>query len=295
MYDSRPLVLTSLLLLTAAIASAPLASQADTTRVMIAGTVIDPLRQPIEGAEVRVIGGKLSALTSAAGTFRLFAPRAKEILVQIRRPGYKAQLLKTDGEWSGTVLLEPGAFELPEVQVTARYAKPARYAGTAKYDDYFRRRRIGFGQFINREDIDRRQPQQTAQLLEGRAGIRVSLRQGDEPGGGGGTIISFLRCNEFPPKINVYIDGHKQIPARGIGMSTESPLDFMSRSATRQPDEAELAERREIRGAVGEMLSRVSPGDIELMEIFRGPGELPGEFNDGNCGAIAIWTRQGAR
>ena len=43
------------------------------------------------------------------------------------------------------MLLEPGKFELPEIEVTARYAKPARYAGTNKYDDYFRRRRIGFG------------------------------------------------------------------------------------------------------------------------------------------------------
>jgi hypothetical protein len=46
---------------------------------------------------------------------------------------------------------------------------------------------------------------------------------------------------------------------------------------------------------VGEMLDRINPGDIEMMEIYRGPGELPAEYNDGNCGAIAIWTRQGGR
>ena len=49
------------------------------------------------------------------------------------------------------------------------------------------------------------------------------------------------------------------------------------------------------RSIVGEMLSRVNPGDVELIEIFRGPGELPPEFNDGNCGAIAIWTRSGGQ
>jgi len=65
------------------------------------------------------------------------------VLLQLRRPGYRAQLLKLDGDWSGRVLLEPGVFELPEIKVTGRYAKPARYAGTTKYDDYFRRRRIG--------------------------------------------------------------------------------------------------------------------------------------------------------
>ena len=43
------------------------------------------------------------------------------------------------------------------------------------------------------------------------------------------------------------------------------------------------------------MLSRINPRDIELIEIFRGPGELPPEFNDGNCGAIMIWTKEGGR
>jgi hypothetical protein len=45
---------------------------------------------------------------------------------------------------------------------------------------------------------------------------------------------------------------------------------------------------------VGELLDRIKPSDIEMMEIFRGPSELPPEFNDGNCGAIAIWTRFGS-
>ena len=43
---------------------------------------------------------------------------------------------------------------------------------------------------------------------------------------------------------------------------------------------------------VGTILDRIPIGDIELIEIFRGPGELPPEFNEGNCGAISVWTRQ---
>ncbi len=35
-------------------------------------------------------------------------------------------------------------------------------------------------------------------------------------------------------------------------------------------------------------------GRLPLIEIFRGPGKLPGEFNDGHREAIAIWTRQAA-
>ena len=49
-------------------------------------------------------------------------------------------------------------------------------------------------------------------------------------------------------------------------------------------------------GAVGEMLSRVNQHDIENIEIYRGPAEVPPEINTetARCGgAIAMWTRRG--
>jgi len=167
------------------------------------------------------------------------------------------------------VVLEPGSYELPEVRVLARYAKPAAYAGTSKYDDYFTRRRLGLGQFISREDIDRRGPFQVAQMLEGKAGIKVSITPS-----GVGTAVSFARCREWPPKINVYLDGRKMIPRHYL-------------ESTRRAGG--------LGHPVGELLDRISVADVELIEIFRGPSELPPEFNDGNCGAISLWTRQGGR
>jgi hypothetical protein len=257
-----------------------LQAQTDTTRVMISGTVVDPERQPLEGVEVRLVGDSVRRFTSRAGTFRLYAQRGTELLLQFRRPGYNAQLLKLKGEWSGTVLMVPGAFELPDIQVNARNAKPAEYAGTTKYDDYFRRRRQGLGEFITREDIDRRNPLHTFEILDGRPGIRVQF-QPDR-----GTFVGFVRCNEYPPRINVYVDGNKLIPSGSARITgSESAIAGIGRQR-RDP---------EIAGIVGEMLSRVNPREIEFIEIFRGPGELPPEFNDGNCGAIVIWTRQGAR
>lgn len=252
--------------------TSPLWPQADTSRVRISGFVVDPMRQPIEGAEVRLAGTAIGTFSARDGAFSLMVPRAKESLVQVRRPGFRAQLLKFDGRWVGTVLLEPGRYELPEISVTARYAKPAAYAATYKYDEVFRRRRIGLGQFVSRDEIDKRGATEVGQLLEGKAGIRVSINPL-----GAGTSVVFARCN--PPKINGYLDGRKLIPRISDGYLAEGLPQAAS----------------SVRSLVGEMLDRVAVSDVEMIEIFRGPGELPGDFNDGNCGAISIWTRQGAR
>ena len=262
----------------------PLAAQADTSRVTISGTVIDPERKPIEGVEVHLVGDTTRHLTSAAGTFRLSAPRAAELLLLLRRPGFNAQLLRLKGDWSGVVLMVPGALTLPEIQVNAHNAKPAEYAYTTRYDDFFRRRRQGLGEFVMRDEIDKRNALYTSDILTGRAGIRVQT-QPDK----GLTSVEFARCNEYPPRINVYVDGNKLIPqdAAKIGaIGAQSAIVGIGGRKNRNP---------EIAGIVGEMLSRVNPRDIELIEIFRGPGELPPEYNDGNCGAIVIWTRQGGR
>ena len=282
----RPLVVFALL---NTIAPQVHALQADSGVSWISGVVVDPLRRPIEGAEIRIAKTSLATLSLANGSFRLAASIGDSVLVLVRRPGYKAQLLSIRAPWTGTVQLSPGAFELPEVQVTARYAKPAEYAGTTKFDDFFRRRRLGLGQFIDRAEIDRRSPTRVAEILQGRAGIRVDLRP---PGASGGTVVAFSRCNEFPPKINVYVDGRRQMPEGSVLRIVEgAPAPARGRTASGESDAMEAA-RREARAMVGTMLDRIPIGDIELIEIFRGPGELPPEFNEGNCGAISVWTRQ---
>ena len=267
-------------------------AQDDSTTVRIYGVVKDFSGHPIAGAEARILGTNISALTSDSGSFRLVVVRVPPVLLQVRRPGYQATLLRIEGSWSGTISLRPGVWVLPEVEVTAKSAKPVAYANTTRYDDFFHRRHLGFGEFITRDQIDRRGAQHTAQLLEGRPGIKVDFRWGEAASGGSNTIIAFARCNEYPPKINVYIDGHKMQPRVSLASEGSSGLGVINPMGASASD---VMRRREVRSLVGEMLERVNPSDIELMEIYRGPGELHAEFNDGNCGAIVIWTRLGGQ
>jgi outer membrane receptor for ferrienterochelin and colicin len=38
----------------------------------------------------------------------------------------------------------------------------------------------------------------------------------------------------------------------------------------------------------------VSPDQVEAIEVYRGPSEIPAEYsgNDAMCGVILIWTKQ---
>jgi len=272
-----PRVLTGLAL--SVVTATILSAQTDTSQIRISGTVIDPGNRPVAGAEVRLVATGQSAFTSDSGRFLLRVPRSKDMVLAVRRPGYRGQLIRFTEDWDGKVLLVPGPVQLPDIKVAAKYAKPAEYAGTTKYDDYFFRWRKGFGIFLDRNAIERRGALQTAQLLEGLAGVHVDIR-GMGPAG----AIWFSRCDEFPPKIDIYIDGRRLYaaqPSTGGGQSVLS-----QRPSPDAPESARVAN-----AVVAQMLERIPPSDIEMMEIFRGPGELPGEFNNGNCGAISIWTR----
>lgn len=258
-----------------AVYSTHAAAQSSDSLYRIQGTVLEPDGRPVPGVEVRPIPSGASVMTDQLGRFRVLLARHGTAALQFRRPGYRAQVIRFSGDWTGIVRLERGAYNLPEVGVTVRNAKPSQYAWTTKYDDYFRRARRGFGQFVGRDEIERRGALHVAQLLEGRAGIRVSFEPGTM-----NTSVFFARCNERPPRINVYLDGRKLIPPLAADIGS------LRADGRNEPEQ---------RSPVGDMLDRIAIGDVELIEFFRGPGELPAEFNDGNCGAISIWTRTGGR
>jgi hypothetical protein len=66
----------------------------------------------------------------------------------------------------------------------------------------------------------------------------------------------------------VFIDGVRQLPPK---------LELASGLTEDEP--------------VIDMLSRISPSDIEMIEVYRGAGEIPGVFHWDGCAVIAIWTR----
>jgi hypothetical protein len=210
-------------------------------------------------------------LSRADGTFSLVVPVRGEAVFLIRRLGYNPQALRmnlVDGSWRGQIVLVPGAQRLPDLEVAARYAKPARYSATTKYDGFFKRQKLGIGTFISRDQIEQMNAFHTIELLRGIAGIHVDIGTPTDPTT---ADIKIPRCESDDHKlgkVTVWIDGHMLIESRG-------------EDGRHGPGSAILAE----------LLQRIGPTDIEMVEVFRGPAQIPGEFHWDGCAAIAIWTR----
>ena len=256
-----------------ALAQAP---PADSIRLI--GLVHDAFQRPISSVEVILNRKSLAAVTNPAGFFSLLISRA-DSTIAFRRIGYRPLLLTLrplpQGGDTIMVRLASSGVELPEVIVTAPPSKPLRYAGTTKYDDVFHRRRIGLGNLITREMIDQRFGFSTAELLQGIPGIRYW--------NGPPKRLEFARCRE-PGGITIYVDGFRHNQAGSAAAAGSNPiLAIMSRAIPASPRYEDYPEI--------EVLSRVSPSDLEMVEVFRGPSEIPGAFHWNGCAVIALWTR----
>ena len=256
------------------LSSTSLHAQADSARAVVEGRVVDPDGAPIAGAEIVWQGDKRSVLTRADGSFSLSVPLRAETVVLVRRPGYSAQALRVDlttGIWRGTIVLTPGSLRLPDIEVAARYAKPAQYSGTTKYDDFFRRQKLGIGTFISREQIERMNAFHTIEILRGIPGIHVNV---GIPGDPETADIRIPRCESQDHrlgKVTVWIDGQMLIESN--------------------PAVADAGHYGVGSTNLAEQLQRIAPAGIEMVEVFRGPSQIPGEFHWDGCAAIVIWTR----
>jgi len=243
----------------------------------IRGTVMTIEGLPIAEAEIRIVGTSHAATSDPKGWFVISGLEKGEFVVQARRIGYKAQqfgarLWRDEEVKEVKIVLERGEYQLPELVVTARQLKPIEYGWTTRFDDFFRRRKVGLGVYLLRSDIERKGAAgRTPSLLAGIRGVSLRFRHH----GPSGTDVRIAGCD----RVSVWIDGNKQrYPdySKPFYKPTGGLVNF-------KPDTVPII--------TGSYLERVVPSQIELMEIYRGAAEMPAEFLDDSCAAIAIWTR----
>ncbi|MDQ3698292.1 MAG: TonB family protein [Gemmatimonadota bacterium] len=150
-----------------------LRAQANEASATIAGVVHDSLGAGLAGAEIAVPGTALLARSDGGGAFSLRNVPPGTVSLRVRRLGYHPL----------TVELAAAAREDASVRVTmARLAQDlapvvvrgvrGRYTGP--FAEFHRRREAGFGHFITRSEIERRNPIRLTDLLRHVPGIRIS-------------------------------------------------------------------------------------------------------------------------
>ena len=173
------------------------AFQAQTATII--ATVIDSAVTPLPGAIVQLVGTSHRGTTDVNGRTILFRVIPGRYTISIRHLGYtelKSTLATSAGVVEAVYTLVATPTDLQKVVVKASELKPDRYAGTTRYDAFYRRRSEGLGTFLTREMIDARRAQKSEDLLRMVTGVRIRYR-GSTP------FIQFLRCDN----VNVYIDG----------------------------------------------------------------------------------------
>ncbi len=163
----------------------------------VRGVVADSLGGAISGAQVVIQGSGAAMVTDAAGTFRFQRVSGGNVVLNVRRLGYRPGSVAVQHAATETtveVRLVAVAEVLPTVEVRRRgEVYDARLAG------YNARRTRRVGHFITREQLDRHDSPRFADVLRSIPGVVVRPLRGS---GGGRTISIRGNCSPL-----VFLDG----------------------------------------------------------------------------------------
>jgi hypothetical protein len=250
-----------------------------TSAQVLRGRVVEATTSmAVKGATIRVLGVDslpvVLGIADDSGKFTIDIPRAGAYRLEFSRIGYALRLSRPMQLDSGqayevnNVQLAPQAVAVAALPVAARALVPA-----LERNGFYARRQAGLGHYIDRAMIDQRAPLATTDLFSGVRGVRLT------PTTGGGYNV-FLRAGAAS---NIRTGGwcSPLVFVDGVPMSFDSNLPTNARGGrdNAQPYDFNL----------------MHPQDIEAMEIYRTPSEVPSRYSaaGGSCGVILIWRRLG--
>lgn len=226
----------------------------------VSGVVTGSDNRVLRDATVVLLGAAGTARTDSAGEFRIASLPAGSHTLEVRRIGFVPS--------HATVHLRPGRTARVRLHLTQPVVlldsvrvltdRVVRVDQTRGFED---RRRREHGVFIDRREIDRRAPTETADLLRGIPGVSERFTQT------AGTMAVSDRGAR-----SIYGD-------KGV-CATTVYLDGLLIPET-------------LNGATD--LDRwIKPREIEAIEVYAGPSQTPAEFNRpvSACGVVLIWSRE---
>ena len=132
----------------------------------------------------------------------------------------------------------------------------------ARLDGAYQRMAKGWGSYFTREQIDSLNPQDLTSLLMRLPGVRTN------------NGVEFVRC---------YHDAHVQVWVDGTRLTNYDRMVSIDVGKKREVHDNTL-------GAT-EVLRRIPPTAIQMMEVYNGSARIPVEFLVDACAVIVIWTK----
>ena len=125
---------------------------------------------PVAGAIVEMHGLGLRAVSDSAGAFHITGIPSGEHRVDLRALGFKAVAItvRIANDTTSVVRVALKAVPLPTLDVESGLRR-----GNERMRGFHDRRSSGFGRFLTREDIERRDVSDTKELLRGMPGVRL--------------------------------------------------------------------------------------------------------------------------
>lgn len=224
--------------------------------------------QPIPNAHIEIPSGQ-AWTTDSTGWATVTITRGLQ-RVKVRALGYQSldTALTVGAVNDGAYVLKLRLVELPRVEVRATMDKPARYANTSKFDEFYRRRAGSVGTFFTREDIEASGQTDAVELLRKVRGVRVTRQPQNRENK---LLLRFARCSVVELTPLPGMGG----PATGFGSQIAIFVNGI----------------RTDKNYALEVLDDFRTEHIEAMEVYSGPSQLPMEAMGDACAAIFIWTR----
>lgn len=216
--------------------------------------------KPMTGVEVTLTATGQSERSDSAGRFRITAVPSGFVHVRARALGFAFAdtVLMIEKDQSHSIALSlvrvTPQLETVVVEAVLPFGKPARYAGTSKFDEFYRRRARSRGTFFTLEDVREAHRSRVIDLLGSVPGITVFSP-------GGVPTIRAARCG-------------------ANGRSDQNDARWL----------AVFINGQRVGNGL-EILAGLNPSGIEAMEVYRGTSQLPVEVMGNACAAIFVWTR----
>jgi outer membrane receptor protein involved in Fe transport len=255
--------LTGAALFGAALAGPLAAQQPARPTTTLSGNVSNLNGIPLGRAEVLIVGTDLRTFASDSGVYEFYAVPVGRIKVVARRIGFEPNERRATLEVGKHKQVDFELKGLPELLDSVMVRESG---GNGRMSDFWARRLVGVGAFLTHDEIERRRPMRSSDLLRTVTGVTVVQGESgfDKPvimmgrttvltrGGRAGQPQLANEC-----KVSYYVDG-SWVPPGTFHMDDLSPLM------------------------------------LEAVEVYRGPSEIPVRFRQREtaCGVIALWTRE---